>query len=42
MKFKDGVEIIHPFNGLLGNLTVVIRLLNTRVGDGRVGKTKAF
>ena len=32
MKFKDGIEIIRPINCLMGSLTVVIGLLNTRIG----------
>ena len=32
MKFKDTVEILRPINCLMGSLTVVIGLLNTRTG----------
>jgi len=32
MKFKDAIEIIRPINCLMGSLTVVIGLLNTRRG----------
>ncbi len=42
MKFKDRLEMIRPINGLLGSLTVVIGLLNTRTGVKGVGKIKTF
>jgi len=32
MRFKDAVEIIRPVNCLMGALTVIIGLLNTRLG----------
>jgi len=32
MRFKDAIEIIRPINCLMGALTVIIGLLNTRVG----------
>jgi len=32
MRFKDAVEIIRPINCLMGALTVIIGLLNTRLG----------
>ncbi|MGV9172678.1 MAG: geranylgeranylglycerol-phosphate geranylgeranyltransferase [Promethearchaeia archaeon] len=32
MKFKDALEITRPINGLMGSLTVVIGILNTRTG----------
>ncbi len=34
MKFKDGLEILRPINGLMGSLTVIIGILNTRAGIG--------
>lgn len=32
MKFKDTIEILRPINCLMGSLTVIIGLLNTRLG----------
>jgi len=32
MKFKDAIEILRPINGLMGGLTVIIGILNTRIG----------
>ena len=32
MKFKDSIEILRPINGLMGGLTVIIGILNTRIG----------
>lgn len=32
MKFKDAIEILRPINCLMGALTVIIGLLNTRTG----------
>jgi len=32
MRFKDAIEIIRPINCLMGALTVIIGLLNTRLG----------
>ena len=32
MKFKDAVEILRPINGVMGSLTVIIGILNTRAG----------
>ncbi len=32
MKFKDTIEILRPINCLMGSLTVIIGLLNTRMG----------
>jgi 4-hydroxybenzoate polyprenyltransferase len=32
MKFKDTIEILRPINGLMGALTVIIGILNTRIG----------
>ncbi len=32
MKFKDALEILRPINCVMGGLTVVIGILNTRVG----------
>lgn len=32
MKFKDTVEILRPINDLMGTLTVIIGILNTRTG----------
>jgi geranylgeranylglycerol-phosphate geranylgeranyltransferase len=32
MKFKDTIEILRPINGLMGSLTVIIGILNTRAG----------
>ena len=32
MKFKDAIEILRPINALMGGLTVIIGVLNTRVG----------
>jgi geranylgeranylglycerol-phosphate geranylgeranyltransferase len=32
MKFKDSIEVLRPVNCVMGALTVVIGLLNTRVG----------
>jgi len=32
MKFKDAFEILRPINDIMGSLTVVIGLLNTRKG----------
>ena len=31
MKFKDTIEILRPINGLMGSLTVIIGILNTRI-----------
>ena len=31
MKFKDTIEILRPINGLMGGLTVIIGILNTRI-----------
>jgi geranylgeranylglycerol-phosphate geranylgeranyltransferase len=31
MKFKDAIEILRPINGLMGGLTVIIGILNTRI-----------
>lgn len=33
MNFKDALEILRPINGIMGSLTVVIGILNTRVGS---------
>ena len=32
MKIKDAFEILRPINCLMGSLTVIIGLLNTRTG----------
>ncbi|MFW9999363.1 MAG: geranylgeranylglycerol-phosphate geranylgeranyltransferase [Candidatus Hermodarchaeota archaeon] len=32
MKFKDTIEILRPINDLMGSLTVIIGILNTRLG----------
>ncbi len=32
MKFKDAVEILRPINDIMGSLTVIIGILNTRTG----------
>ena len=32
MKFKDAIEILRPINDILGSLTVIIGILNTRSG----------
>ena len=32
MKFKDSIEILRPINGLMGGLTVIIGILNTKIG----------
>jgi geranylgeranylglycerol-phosphate geranylgeranyltransferase len=32
MKFKDAIEILRPINDLMGGLTVIIGILNTRIG----------
>ncbi len=32
MKFKDAIEILRPVNDLMGSLTVIIGILNTRAG----------
>ena len=32
MKFKDAIEILRPVNCLMGSLTVIIGILNTRTG----------
>ncbi len=32
MRFKDAIEIIRPINCLMGALTVIIGLMNTRLG----------
>jgi geranylgeranylglycerol-phosphate geranylgeranyltransferase len=32
MKFKDAIEIMRPVNDLMGGLTVIIGILNTRTG----------
>ncbi len=32
MKLKDAVEIIRPINCVMGSLTVIIGILNTRTG----------
>ena len=32
MKFKDSIEILRPITGLMGGLTVIIGILNTRIG----------
>ncbi|MHA1916295.1 MAG: hypothetical protein ACW97V_18240, partial [Promethearchaeota archaeon] len=32
MKIKDAIEILRPINALMGGLTVIIGVLNTRVG----------
>ncbi|MHA1985523.1 MAG: geranylgeranylglycerol-phosphate geranylgeranyltransferase [Promethearchaeota archaeon] len=32
MKFKDTIEILRPINGLMGALTVIIGILNTKIG----------
>jgi geranylgeranylglycerol-phosphate geranylgeranyltransferase len=32
MKFKDSIEILRPINDLMGSLTVIIGILNTRTG----------
>ena len=32
MKFKDAVEICRPINDIMGGLTVIIGILNTRTG----------
>ncbi|MFX1325319.1 MAG: geranylgeranylglycerol-phosphate geranylgeranyltransferase [Promethearchaeota archaeon] len=32
MKLKDAIEIIRPINALMGGLTVIIGILNTRIG----------
>jgi len=31
MKFTDAIEILRPINGLMGSLTVIIGILNTRI-----------
>jgi geranylgeranylglycerol-phosphate geranylgeranyltransferase len=31
MKFKDSIEILRPINGLMGGLTVIIGILNTKI-----------
>ena len=32
MKFKDTIEILRPINDIMGSLTVIIGILNTRLG----------
>jgi len=32
MKFKDAIEILRPINCIMGSLTVIIGILNTRIG----------
>jgi len=32
MKIKDAIEILRPINALMGGLTVIIGVLNTRIG----------
>ncbi len=32
MKFTDAIEILRPINGLMGGLTVIIGILNTKIG----------
>jgi len=32
MKFKDAIEILRPINDIMGSLTVIIGILNTRLG----------
>ncbi|GAG55097.1 unnamed protein product, partial [marine sediment metagenome] len=32
MKVKDAIEILRPLNCLMGSLTVIIGILNTRIG----------
>lgn len=34
MKFKDAFEILRPINDIMGSLTVIIGILNTRAGIG--------
>ena len=34
MKFKDAIEILRPINDIMGSLTVIIGILNTRTGIG--------
>ena len=33
MKFKDAIEILRPINDIMGSLTVIIGILNTRSND---------
>ena len=32
MKFRDTIEILRPINCIMGSLTVIIGILNTRIG----------